>query len=116
FTEKDINPFVPKEEQEAIREKLRGYRNEGIYTPPSLQGTVQSPGHNGGGNWGSSAVDPIKGEYYIVTKESPTVLKMIPGAPNGAMGGAAAGLPPAPAVPPADYTGQYRSPIDFWLT
>ena len=116
FTEKDVNPFLPKEEQEAIKEKLRGYRNEGIYTPPSLRGTVELPGHNGGGNWGSSAVDPIKGEYYIVTKESPTVLKMIPGAPNGAMGGAVAGAPPAPAVPPADYNGLYRSPIDFWLT
>jgi len=116
FTEKDVNPFLPKEEQDAVREKLRGYRHEGIYTPGSLQGTVQVPGHNGGGNWGSSAVDPIKGEYYIVTKESPTVLKMIPGAPNGAMGGAVAGAAPPSAVPPADYTGPYRAPIDFWLT
>jgi glucose dehydrogenase len=116
FTEKDVNPFLPKDEQEAIKERLRGYRNEGIFTPPSLQGTVQVPGHNGGGNWGSSAVDPIKGEYYIVTKESPTVLKMLPGAPNGAMGGALPGATPPPDKVPADYTGLYRSPIDFWLT
>ena len=116
FTEKDVNPYLPKEEQEAIKEKLRGYRNEGIYTPPSLRGTVQTPGHNGGGNWGSSAVDPIRGEYYIVTKESPTVLKAFTGAPNGAMGGAVQGAAPPPAVPPADYNGLYRVPIDFWLT
>ncbi len=116
FTDKDVNPYLPKDEQEAIKEKLRGYRMEGIYTPPSLQGTVETPGHNGGANWGSSAVDPIKGEYYIVTKESPTVLKMLPGAPNGAMGGAVQGATPAPAVPPADYNGLYRVPIDFWLT
>jgi len=116
FTEKEVNPFLPKDEQEAIKEKLRGYRMEGIYTPPSLQGTVQTPGHNGGGNWGSSAVDPIKGEYYIVTKESPTVLKAFTGAPNGAMGGAVQGGAPAPGVPPADYNGLYRVPIDFWLT
>jgi quinoprotein glucose dehydrogenase len=116
FTEKDVNPFVPKDEQEAIKEKLRGYRNEGIYTPPSLQGTVQIPGHNGGANWGSSAVDPIKGEYYIVTKESPTVLKLLPGAPNGAMGGPVAGAPPPPTTVGPDYKGLYRSPIDFWLT
>jgi quinate dehydrogenase (quinone) len=116
FTEKDVNPFLPKDEQDAIKEKLRGYRNEGIYTPPSVKGTVQVPGHNGGANWGSSAVDPLKGEYYIVTKESPTVLKAFTGAPNGAMGGAVQGAAPAPAVPPADYTGLYRVPIDFWLT
>jgi len=116
FTEKDVNPYLPKDEQEAIKEKLRGYRMEGIYTPPSLQGTVETPGHNGGGNWGSSAVDPIKGEYYIVTKESPTVLKMLPGAPNGAMGGPVAGAPPPPTTVGPDYNGLYRSPIDFWLT
>jgi len=116
FTEKDVNPYLPKDEQEAIKEKLRGYRMEGIYTPPSLQGTVETPGHNGGGNWGSSAVDPIKGEYYIVTKESPTVLKMLPGAPNGAMGGPVADAPPPPTAVGPDYNGLYRSPIDFWLT
>jgi len=116
FTEKDVNPFLPKDEQDAIKEKLRGYRNEGIYTPPSVKGTVQVPGHNGGANWGSSAVDPLKGEYYIVTKESPTVLKAFTGAPNGAMGGAVQGAAPAPAVPPTDYNGLYRVPIDFWLT
>ena len=116
FTEKDVNPYLPKEEQDAIKEKLRGYRNEGIYTPPSLQGSVQVPGHNGGANWGSSAVDPIRGEFYIVTKESPTVLKMLPGAPAGAMGGAVPGAPPAPTTVGPDYTGLYRSPIDFWLT
>jgi len=116
FTEKDVNPYLPKDEQEAIKEKLRGYRMEGIYTPPSLQGTVETPGHNGGANWGSSAVDPIKGEFYIVTKESPTVLKMLPGAPNGAMGGPVAGGPAAPTTVGPDYNGLYRSPIDFWLT
>ncbi len=116
FTEKDVNPYLPKDEQEAIKEKLRGYRMEGIYTPPSLRGTVETPGHNGGGNWGSAAVDPVKGEFYIVTKESPTVLKMLPGAPNGAMGGPVAGAPPAPTTVGADYNGLYRSPIDFWLT
>ena len=116
FTEKDVNPFLPKDEQEQIKERLRGLRNDGIYTPGSLKGTVEIPGHNGGGNWGSSAVDPVKGEYYIVTKESPTVLKMIPGEPNGAMGGAVRGAAPPPAVPPPDYKGLYRAPIDFWLT
>ena len=44
------------------------------------------------------------------------VLKAFTGAPNGAMGGAVQGATPAPAVPPADYNGLYRVPIDFWLT
>jgi quinoprotein glucose dehydrogenase len=116
FTEKDINPYLPPDEQDAIRQKLRSYRNEGLFTPPSLQGTVEIPGHNGGANWGSSSVDPIKGELYIVDKESPTVLKVIPGDVASAMGTAPRGETPPPNPPPPDYKGRYRSPIDFWLT
>ena len=32
-------------------------RSEGIFTPPSLRGTVQSPGWTGGMNWGGIALD-----------------------------------------------------------
>jgi quinoprotein glucose dehydrogenase len=33
-------------------------RSEGIFTPPSFEGTVIFPGTAGGSNWGSVAVDP----------------------------------------------------------
>ena len=78
FTEKDINPYLPAEEREAIRARLRSYRNEGLFTPPSFQGTVQIPGHGGGANWGSSAVDPARGELYVLTKNLPTMLRVQP--------------------------------------
>ena len=55
FTEKDINPFLPQAEKDYLRERLRNSRNEGVFTPPSLQGSVSMPGHNGGANW---AVEP----------------------------------------------------------
>src|SRR6185369_14268772 len=71
FTEKDINPFLPPAEQEALRAQLKTFRSEGLFTPPSLRGTIELPGHNGGANWGSSAVDPVKGTMYIVSKELP---------------------------------------------
>ena len=58
FTEKDINPYLPEAEKEMLRQRLRSVRNEGLFTPPSLEGSIQLPGHNGGANWGSSAVDP----------------------------------------------------------
>ncbi len=38
--------------------RLRELRNEGIFTPPSLRGSVQYPGTAGGQNWGSVAFDP----------------------------------------------------------
>jgi quinoprotein glucose dehydrogenase len=75
FTEEDINPFLPEDEQQVLRERLRTSRNEGLFTPPSFEGSISIPGHNGGANWASSAVDPIKGEFYVVSKNLPVMLR-----------------------------------------
>jgi len=42
----------------ACRKKIASLRNEGIFTPPSLGGSLQFPGVAGGANWGSLAHDP----------------------------------------------------------
>ena len=92
FTEKDINPFLTPEQKEAVRQRLRDSRNEGLFTPPSMKGSIELPGHNGGANWGSSAVDPTKGTMYIVSKELPTFLRIQePGAARGGAGGGGRG-------------------------
>jgi quinoprotein glucose dehydrogenase len=95
FTEKDINPYLPKEAQEEVRARLRSYRNEGLFTPPSFEGSVSMPGHNGGANFGTSAVDPDRGEFYVVHKSLPTILRITmpapPGAGRGGGGGRGAG-------------------------
>jgi quinoprotein glucose dehydrogenase len=71
------------EEQNCIKQLLRESRNEGLFTPPSLQGTIQMPGNNGGANWGSSAVDPAKGTMYVLSKETPMgILLTAPGGTN----------------------------------
>jgi glucose dehydrogenase len=104
FTEKDINPFIPEPDQAKVREMLRSSRNEGLFTPPSLQGTIELPGHNGGANWGSSAADPTKGTLYVVSKELPTYIKLLPpGAANQGGRGGREGAPPAAdgGAPPA---------------
>ena len=46
------------EDREWCREKIAASRSEGIFTPPSLRGTIVFPGIVGGVNWGSSAYDP----------------------------------------------------------
>jgi glucose dehydrogenase len=76
FTERDINPHLPPAEQEILRQKLRNSRNEGLFTPPSFVGSIGVPGHNGGANWASSAVDPLNGELYIVSKNLPVMLRV----------------------------------------
>src|SRR5262249_46119290 len=100
FTEKDINPLLTSEQQEAARQRLRDSRNEGLFTPPSLRGTIELPGHNGGANWGSSAVDPTKGTMYIVSKELPTFIKLNEPGARGAGRGAVGGRGGAPAGAP----------------
>jgi quinate dehydrogenase (quinone) len=143
FTEKDINPFMSAEQQETVRQMLRDSRNEGLFTPPSLRGSIELPGHNGGANWGSSAVDPTKGTMYIVSKELPTLMKLnppgarstggargggagrggrggVPGAGPEQGGGAApaprGGNPPQPAAyRPPDFVA-YDAPYNFMTT
>ncbi|MDX2276146.1 MAG: pyrroloquinoline quinone-dependent dehydrogenase [Hyphomonadaceae bacterium] len=38
--------------------QLSALRRDGLYTPPSLQGTLLYPFNGGGANWGSAAFDP----------------------------------------------------------
>ena len=76
FTEDMINPHVPEEDQAKLRELFKTVRNEGEFTPPSLQGSIGMPGHNGGANWGSSAVDPVRKRFYVNSKQIPVLNKL----------------------------------------
>jgi quinoprotein glucose dehydrogenase len=76
FTEKDINPHLPVEAQEKLRQLMRNTVNKGLFTPPSLQGSIQMPGNSGGANWGLAAADPVKGRVYVMSKESPDLLRL----------------------------------------
>lgn len=38
--------------------RIAQYKSEGIFTPPSLQGSLMQPGNAGGFNWGGIAFDP----------------------------------------------------------
>ncbi len=78
FTEADINPHVPEEDQAKIREILRTARNEGLFTPPSLRGSISMPGHNGGASWGGTAIDPERGRLFVVSREIPTLNTLVP--------------------------------------
>jgi quinoprotein glucose dehydrogenase len=60
------------------REKIAASRSEGIFTPPSFQGTVVFPGIVGGVNWGSSAYDPERRLLFMNTNRLPFVLRLIP--------------------------------------
>jgi quinoprotein glucose dehydrogenase len=48
-------------ERDACRQIIAGLRYEGVFTPPSLQGTMIYPGYIGGVNWGSASADQGRG-------------------------------------------------------
>ncbi len=60
------------------RDQISRLRSEGIFTPPSLQGTVIFPGNAGGTNWGSVAFDPSSRLLYVNTSRVAHVVTLIP--------------------------------------
>jgi len=73
------------------RIQFRKLRYEGHFTPPSLGGTIQTPGFGGGVNWGSIAVD--EGRHIAVVNNNlvPTMSRFIPRVVADKMGMHAAG-------------------------
>jgi len=57
---------------------LEGARFEGIFTPPSLDGTLLFPGNPGGTNWGSMAMNEAEGIAVVAVNRLPTLVKLIP--------------------------------------
>jgi quinoprotein glucose dehydrogenase len=60
------------------RNLIERYRNDGIFTPSSLAGTIQYPGVTGGTNWGSVAVEPRRGWVILNMSRLPSVTGLIP--------------------------------------
>ena len=60
------------------RDKIAQLRNEGVFTPPSTQGTLLYPGSLGGVNWGSTAFDPRSGTMYVNVNRLPFLVRLSP--------------------------------------
>lgn len=65
-------------EKDACRKMIAGARAEGLYTPPSLQGTILYPFTGGGVNWGGLAFDPTRDVVYVNTSSAMHLVKLIP--------------------------------------
>ncbi len=78
FSAADVFKPFPSLGRSACQEKLDGLRNEGLYTPPSTQGTLEFPFTGGGVNWGGAAFDPVNQILYANTSYAVHVIKLIP--------------------------------------
>jgi quinoprotein glucose dehydrogenase len=53
-------------------------RNEGIFTPPSVRGTLVLPSNIGGAHWGGVAVDPVRQIAVVPVNRVAAVVQLIP--------------------------------------
>lgn len=67
--------FIDRMQCEARIEELL---NEGMYTPPSLQGSVNFPSNAGGNNWGSPAINPDTGVMVVFTNRVAGYTRLLP--------------------------------------
>ncbi|AEL27926.1 outer membrane protein assembly factor BamB family protein [Cyclobacterium marinum] len=73
--EKDLANYSPSSRDSLVK-LFRSLRYEGIFTPPSIQGTLQFPGSRGGSSWGGGAFDPSTGLFYVRSNDSPEIMRM----------------------------------------
>jgi len=76
FTEDIITNRTP-EAHAAVLAQFRSLDSKGMYTPPSLRGTILFPGTDGGGEWGGAAFDPETGLFYVNSNEQPWIIRLV---------------------------------------
>ena len=74
-SEADAFDLTPELHAKAL-EALKKLRLGPLFTPPSLQGTLQRPGIIGGANWGGAAFDPSTGRLFVKTSNQPHVARV----------------------------------------
>jgi quinoprotein glucose dehydrogenase len=62
----------------SCRNRMGGLRSEGIFTPPSIEGTLQLPGYAGGINWGGLAFEPESQTVVTFSMDLPMEVTLIP--------------------------------------
>ena len=69
-----LNPV----DYETCGQWVRSLRNEGVFTPPSLQGTLVIPGNIGGMTWSGYAFDPERNLLVVPVNNMAGVARLIP--------------------------------------
>jgi len=65
-------------DRNACRTDMEKLRSEGIFTPPSVEGTIAFPGNLGGMNWSSGGFDPQRQIFVTNVNILPMVAHLIP--------------------------------------
>ena len=69
---------ITEADRAACRAVIAPLRNEGIFTPPSTQGTLLMPARIGGANWGRVAIDPVRQIAVVAVNRIADMVQLIP--------------------------------------
>ncbi len=69
---------VDEADRKWCRDEIGGLRTEGIFTPPSVKGSLSIPGNIGGQNWGGMAYDPVHHLLVLPDNHIAAEVKLIP--------------------------------------
>ena len=84
LTTENVFGFTPVD-RASCRDRLSALRWDGIFTPPTLEGSVQFPHTAGGMNWGGVAIDPVRGVLYANQTHIAMAVRLVPRAEYDAM-------------------------------
>jgi quinoprotein glucose dehydrogenase len=70
--EADLTQVTPESYASALTQ-FRKYKTGFIYTPPSLEGTITTPSHQGGVEWGGASFDSLLNVLYVNANEAPSI-------------------------------------------
>lgn len=65
-------------DKQACMDRFKTLRNEGLFTPPSLQGSIMMPFTGGGANWGGAALDLKNNIAVINSINAVHIITLIP--------------------------------------
>ena len=76
ITEDMLIDYTPELRAEAL-EIISKFDYGGLFTPPSLRGTIQLPGDGGGAEWTGAAFDPDTSVLYVPSMTRPIVVQIV---------------------------------------
>ncbi|HQY69579.1 MAG TPA: pyrroloquinoline quinone-dependent dehydrogenase [Pseudomonadales bacterium] len=110
LTRDDIWGFTPWDKGKC-REMFDNANWEGVFTPPSLRGTVYYPSFMGATNWGGVSVDPVNNILVTNTTQVPAILRMYPRAEADRLMAAGKRMTPSIGAPYAHTMEPMLSPL-----
>jgi quinoprotein glucose dehydrogenase len=69
---------VDDADRAACRTLIASLRSDGMFTPPSIRGTLEVPGNIGGMHWGGMSYDPVRHILVANTNRLAALVRLIP--------------------------------------